>query len=245
MFHRANLNKKSFAANSSEGRQPADGWECPKAVGDIQWALANLAEVYANLWPLDGSIRVIQRVLIRYEYAAGYGTGEKDQCRIVEEFCDRILCENASRAARGSPYIGYETAKNRWRDAVEREPVSRTSDSGQTPGSVSQQAKQSKIDGGAGASNFNNSRGGRGRGGGRGGARGGWQAKNAVAEYQGSPVCFHYNNKPVAGKPTGCTRPLAGAGCDNGRGGIYAHVCNHHMGFGVFCLQMHTRFGNH
>lgn len=244
MFHRANLNKKNFATSNSDGRQPADSWECPRAVCDLQWALANLAEVYANLWPLDGSIRVIQRVLIRYEFAARLGTSEKDRCRIVEEFCDRLLCKNASRAARGIPFVGYETAKNRWRDAVEREPTAKPTESSQTTGPSNQQARQNKNDGGANTGNFNN-RGNRGRGSVRGNIRGGWQARNAVAEFQGNPVCFHYNNKPVAGKPTGCTRPLAGSGCDNGRGGIYAHVCNYHFGNSVFCLQPHTRFSNH
>ena len=91
MFHRGNISKKGFA-NTSDSKLAADAWENPKAVLEIQWALANRAEVLAQLWPLDGSIRVIQRVLIRYDYGANYGTSEKDRCRILEDFIDRILC---------------------------------------------------------------------------------------------------------------------------------------------------------
>ena len=247
MFHRNNLNKKGFASSGNESKQPADGWESPRAISDIQWAIANLAEVFANLWPLDGSIRVLQRVLIRYDYGAGYGSSEKDRCRILEDFIDRILCENASRAARGTTYIGYETAKNRWRDAVEKEPMYKApSEPQRAPAMTGMTGQSSKADGtGTFSASAGSRGGGRGRTGARGNLRGGWQARNAVAEFQGNPVCFHFNNKPIAGKQTGCTRPLAGGGCDNGRGGVYAHVCNHHFGNGNFCLQPHTRFGNH
>jgi len=125
MFHRANLNKKTLIG--SENKQVADNWEAPKTVSDIQWALLNLAEVFALLWPYDNSIRILHRVLIRYDWAAGYGSSEKDRCRIIEDYVDKALCENASRAARGSPPLSFEQAKNRWRDAVEKEPAARSS----------------------------------------------------------------------------------------------------------------------
>ncbi len=246
MFHRGNIGKKGFAA-AADSKLPADAWESPKAVLDIQWALANLAEVMAQLWPLDGSIRIIQRVLIRYDYGAAYGASEKDRCRILEEFCDRTLCENASRAARGDPYLSFDQVKNRWRDAVEQEAPAKT-----TSNPASQQTNYTA------ANNKTNTavaspwvRGGRGgsRGGGmanRGGIRGGWQARGAAAMFQGNPVCYHFNSRPaIGGAASGCTRQPAGAGCDNGQGGIYAHVCNFNLGNGQFCLQAHPRVGNH
>jgi len=239
MFHRANLNKKSLIG-SSEHKQAADSWEAPKATADVQWALLNLMEIHAQLWPYDSAIRVINRVLIRYEWGAGYGSSEKDRCRIVEEFVDKVLCENASRAARGSPPLPFESVKNRWRDAVEREPQSKLS-SDNSAGNKSNQ----RADGG-GQQN-NRGRGGGNIGGGRGGARqnrAGWQARSAVATFNGHPVCYHFNMKPPVGKTTACTRPAGGVGCDNGRGGQYAHVCNFYNGSG-FCLQPHPRHSNH
>jgi len=238
MFHRGNLNKKSFASSTADNKLAADSWESPRGIMDIQWALMNLAEVYAQLWPLDGSIRIIHRILVRYEFGAGYGNSEKERCRILEEFCDRVLCENAVRAARGATYLSYEAVKGRWRDAVEKEPRSKQSDpqhsttnSNATTGFNSnrnnsgQQSRGGASSGGARGSN-------------RGAARGraGWQARGAVASYQGNPVCFHYNIRPAGGQQSTCTRPPAGNGCDNGRGGIFAHVCNFNTGGGNFCL---------
>jgi len=242
MFHRSNLNKKSLLS-SNENKQVAESWEAPKATGDIQCALLNLMEVYALLWPYDCSIRVVQRVLIRYDWASSYGSSDKDRCRILEDFVDRVLCENASRAARKSPPLSYEQVKNRWRDAVEKEPPARGSTEANLPKQQSGRNDQAGTTG----------RGGRGGGGGgsRGGfnnnrpARGGWQVKTAVAEYQGNQVCFHFNMRPPAGKNTACTRPAVTGGCDNGRGGVYAHVCNFHVGNNVFCLQQHPRHSNH
>jgi len=240
MFHRANCNKKSFATNTTDNKMAADGWDSPKAILDIQWALANLAEVYAHLWPLDGSIRIIQRILIRYDYGAGLGNSDKDRVRIVEEFCDKILCENAARAARSAPYLPFETVKNRWRDAVEREP--RTHSSQAASNSSVTPAKPAPTPSNRGGGNNN---GGRGATRGEARGRGGWQARNAAAIFQGNAVCYHFNIRPPAGQASTCTRPPATGGCDNGRGGVYAHVCNFHSGGGVFCLQNHPRYANH
>ena len=247
MFHRGNMSKKGFAA-TADSKLPADSWESPRVILDIQWALANLAEVLHSLWPLDGSIRIIQRVLIRYDYGAAYGSSEKERCRILEEFCDRILCENASRAARGDAFLSFDQVKNRWRDAVEREPLSKQPGDSSNANSGLLQSSVGKI---PPSTPTLNNRGGRGtaRGGGfnaRGGQRGGWQARGAAASFQGNAVCYHFNSRPATtGGAPGCTRPLSGAGCDNGRGGIYAHVCNFNLGNGQFCLLPHPRVGNH
>ena len=247
MFHRGNTNKKGFAT-LADNKQPADTWESPKAILEIQWALANLAEVIAQLWPLDGSIRILQRALIRYDFAAAYGSSEKERCRILEEFCDRILCKNASRAARGDTYLSFEQVKNRWRDAVEREPPARAAaeNNNQPSSGQNNTSNRQQPPGGSGAATRGGRGGFRGTSTNRGGIRGGWQARGAAATFQGNAVCYHYNSRPAnAGGSSGCSRPAAGAGCDNGRGGIYAHVCNFSLGNGQFCLQPHPRVGNH
>jgi len=246
MFHKGNIGKKAFSAAQNESKMPADSWEAPKTMADVQWALANMLEVYAQLWPLDGSVRVLLRVLVRYDYGAAFGSSERDRCRIIEDFCDKVMSENASRAARGAPFVSFEQAKNRWRDATEREVRHKPEF---TPGATSTNNNSSSH---SSRGNASGSRGASSRGattGNRGGTsvrgRAGWQARNAVAMFNGDPVCFHYNNKPVAGRPVGCSRPLSGAGCDNGRGGTYAHVCNFLLPSGQFCLQAHPRHSNH
>ena len=61
-----------------------------------------------------------------------------------------------------------------------------------------------------------------------------------MMRYQGNLVCFHYNNRNMV-----CTRKAAGDGCDNGRGGIFAHVCNFQLAAGKLCFGKHKRHEQH
>ena len=84
------------------------------------------------------------------------------------------------------------------------------------------------------------------RGRGRGGRRGGGsnppreegQTKGKGAKLNGDSVCYHYN------RAAGCSRTVKGAGCDNGNGGVYAHVCNFESSPGVYCLSKNPKVGN-
>jgi hypothetical protein len=83
---------------------------------------------------------------------------------------------------------------------------------------------------------------GRGRGGRRGGGsnppREEGQTKGKGAKLNGDSVCYHYNRE------AGCSRTVKGAGCDNGNGGVYAHVCNFESSPGVYCLSRNPKVGN-
>ena len=61
-----------------------------------------------------------------------------------------------------------------------------------------------------------------------------------TTKFQGNLICFHYNNRT-----TECSRKPEGDGCNNGRGGIYAHVCNFQMGGGKMCFGKHKRHEKH
>jgi hypothetical protein len=52
---------------------------------------------------------------------------------------------------------------------------------------------------------------------------------------QGKSVCFKYN------RASGCDRPRKAGGCDDGRGGVFAHVCNFEDRQGKPCFQQHCR----
>lgn len=100
----------------------------------------------------------------------------------------------------------------------------------------------SKPDG-AGRDGHRQDGGNRGRGGGRRGgssvlARGGNQARGKTAKFNGDNVCYHYNR-------ASCTRQAKGSGCDNGSGGVFAHVCIFETSPGNFCLAKHPKVGNH
>jgi hypothetical protein len=122
MFSKDNANKKSFHnnANNNENKEPASSWECPKAVVDVVAALNNFADVYACLWPQDPTPRVLLRVLTHYQFAAAISGGEKDKCRMMEEFCDVVMRENARKAIVQDLPLSFQQAKERWRDIAEQ-----------------------------------------------------------------------------------------------------------------------------
>jgi hypothetical protein len=235
MFMKDNVNRKGFATSAgSENKEPAAGWDVPKTVLDIQAAVANLADVFAALWPLDPTPRIISRILITYDYGAAYMSAEKDRCRMLEEFCDAILRENARRAVTVGYPLSYQQARERWRDITELKRVGQPKqNSGPGAGQSKQEPSKSQPAGRSGqqgrfgppSSSSSAVRTTTGRG--------------ATIKFNGDLVCFHFNNR------AGCTRPAKGSGCDNGRGGVYAHVCNYEFGNGVNCLAKHARHNNH
>jgi len=147
----------------------------------------------------------------------------------VTEFIDCVFRENARRALAREAPLDVRQAKERWTDLMEK----KAAFSNRTEG---------KAGGDRGDSFRHDNNRGRGRGRGRGGAvptRAGTQLKGKGAKLNGDSVCFHYN------RAVGCSRTLKGAGCDNGAGGVYAHVCNAETNPGVFCLNKHPKAGNH
>jgi len=207
---------------------------------DIQEALVNMADVMADLWPEDDTPRILLRVLIHFNFGAGLKSSEAERCRFIMEFCDSLLRDNACRALVMDPPLSFRRAKEKWADLAERQGGMYNSNSAATT--------MSQNNGGGGGGNNTN----RGRGGGRGGGgntsgpnRAGNQIRGRVARYfvggTGYPVCFDYN------KTGGCTRRTPkGCGCDDGRGGVFAHACNYlDTSTGKWCLALHDRVGNH
>ena len=150
-------------------------------------------------------------------------------CRLVADFVDKVLRENASRASAKEPPLTYREAKERWTDTLEKR-----------AGFGARQRDGFARDGGSNtASNNNNNRSQqpsakRARPANNNAAKG-RDAKTAAGE----PVCYHFNRR------SGCGRPKKGGGCDDGRGGVYVHVCNFETAAGKFCLSAHPRVGNH
>jgi hypothetical protein len=83
-------------------------------------ALVNMADVLADLWPLDDTARILLRILVHYKFAALVRDNEGERCKIITEFCDSVLRENASRAVGREPPFSFRQAKERWGDVVER-----------------------------------------------------------------------------------------------------------------------------
>jgi hypothetical protein len=195
-------------------------------VADVMEALVNMGDVMAELWPLDDTPRVLTRILVHYKFAAGIRDGEADRCKIISEFCDSVLRENASRAVGRLPPLSFRQAKERWGDVAERYGTAGSNRGGKADG----RGQQSSGTGGGTAGGAGQQRG------------GGMLAKSRSARFQYNGkqygVCFKYirNN---------CNRKQSGCGCEE-RNIMYAHVCNYFIhGQNRHCLAQHPRLGNH
>ena len=225
MFARSNFAKKGFSSGT-ETKEPASDWEAPKAVLCVQEALRNFSDVYRKLWPLDNTPGRLERVLIHYDYGSKLGGDLKDRCKLIEEFCDRVLRENSGRAVREKLPLTFRQAKERWKDCVEES------------GLADRQGQDKKSDWQREDQKGRGGQGNRGKAGWTDGKFAG--GGGAVAMFQGNLVCYHYNNRV-----TPCTRKKSGDGCENGRGGVFAHVCNFQLKGGKFCLGKHKRHEKH
>jgi hypothetical protein len=210
-----------------------------QAVLEVMEALTNMADIMAELWPLDNTARILLRILIHYKFATGLRDNEAERCRIISEFCDAVLRENASRAVGREPPLSFRQAKERWADIAERYyPLH---------GRAGRQDGRGLGGGGVGSGGGGGSGGSSGGGGGGAGgqpaARGGALAKNRSARYllagRSYAVCFDYNRGVCNRKPSGC-------GCEDSKGIVYAHVCNFYYNVAnKHCLAQHARVGNH
>jgi hypothetical protein len=222
---------------------------------DILEALVNMADVLAELWPTDNTARILLRILVHYNFGAGVRNSEADRCRIVTEFCDTVLRDNAIRALVKDPPLSFRQAKERWCDVTERYAGSvsgggarqdfRAAAGGGAVGSG--QARGGFVGGGFGRGGAVGGGGGAGSGavggGNNGGGRAGFQNRNRNARVviggKSFPVCFDFNRASCNRKPSGC-------GCEDVKGNIFAHVCNYYnFSASKFCLARHTRLGNH
>jgi len=244
MFLPANRTQKSFT--SSEAKEETADWESAKGVQDVREALLNLADVQAELWPYDNTARILQRVLHNVNYGAALRGSEQDKVRLLVEFCDGVLRENACRAVEQDTNLSYRQAKERWADIAERVGTSGNTSGQQNDQQAGQSSNSSSNRGGRGGFGGRNA-GPAGRGGGQtgpsGGFRGGAAARGRAARLQQGAisyaVCFNFNRG-------NCGRVQKGVGCDDGRGGVFAHVCNHFdITTGKYCLLQHSRDGNH
>jgi hypothetical protein len=230
MFYKANNNKKT--TGSSETRDAAEGWENPKAVLDIMEALLNLAAVYYCLWHMDPTPQLLMRLLIHYNFGMGEERSEKDRCRLMVEVIDDILRANSCRAIGGDPPLSFRQCRERWKDAAEKRPEASGS---RNSGDNRRETDRAGSYGNAGRDSRYKGRDSRGNNNSKSGGRSGTHVSRRVVLFNGNPVCFKYN------RATGCDRPRKMGGCDDGKGGVFAHVCNFEDQNGKACLQQHCR----
>ena len=220
--------------------------------------MLNYTVLLNAFWPLDYAGLVISRVLVESSWGAVAGGSEKARVALVKKFFEETVRENSGRAVREEPPLVYEEARAKWVKVVENVfpgvlgvgmgPLAATgsaADGQKHPDGYTTLTKK----GGAGRGAKQKGRGGRGGGCGGGGCGAvgggpgappmGTSRTSAVAS--GLPVCFGYNQHE------GCKRDVVKATvCKDAKGMHFAHACNFlDRTTNKFCLQLHSRFGNH
>lgn len=242
MFLPANRTQKSFS--TSDKKEETADWEGPKGAQDVREALLNMADVLAELWPYDNTARILQRVLHNVNYGAALKCSDQEKVKHLVEFVDGVLRENACRAVEQETNLSFRQAKERWADITERVGTQPSQDGHhQDNSSHGSNPNRSGRGGYSGRGRNNQGTGITSASGGGGAFRGGAASRGRAARLQQGQlsyaVCFNFNRG-------NCGRQQKGVGCDDGRGGMFAHVCNHYdMASGKYCLQAHSRVGNH
>lgn len=182
----------------------------------------------AELWPVDDTARILQRILIGQNFGAGVRNSEADKCRLSLEFCDTVLRENSCRAVERDPPLSYRQARERWSDITEQYQASGRTFGGASANSNSTGNFGKKTPAGTTMGST---------------APGRPSQTGKVARYFFSgnsyPVCFNFNRGA-------CGRPIKPPGCDDGRGSAFAHVCNFlDRQTNRFCYAFHPKQGNH
>lgn len=224
MFHKRNYNKRN-----SGTEELGDGWENPAELDPVKDAVQNFAAVYHELWPRDPAPIVIQRVLTMHRYGAGIEGKEGLKAKVVCDFFDAVMLANAGRAARQETGVAAKEAKEIWAETLEKYDVA---------AGYSRNKKPSGGGGGNGGGENSNSNG-----------KFSWKGKGAPGRdsgtavrvqcrYNGKLVCYLYNHR------SGCNRTKKGDGCEDARGGEFAHVCNNQEK-GKYCYGAHCRETTH
>ena len=165
---------------------------------------------------------------------------------MMEEYLDEILREAAGRYNRGKPPLSFRQLKERWRDFTEkaggRYRQAGSTSGGEKPNNPGQQGGNgsgNKQKGNQGSSN-QTSQSGQANRNKNPKPRSGFQHRSGALRHQGKLICYLYNNKGP-----GCQRPAVSGGCDDGKGGSFAHVCNYETSPGQVCAAAHPRSKNH
>ena len=175
---------------------------------------------------------------------------EAARVRAIRVFFADVGKENAGRAVRLEPPMTYPLVKAAWARSLEYfVPNGDSAVGGAAGGQSGGRGRGSRAAagqlgrGGPAPGGSSSARAGQPGPGARAASAGGAMRLNrAGAMLQGIPVCYPFNS------PAGCTRsrnPQNSATCVN-NGNHFVHACNYwDMASGSFCLQLHSRVGNH
>ena len=199
-------NSKLAKANEQGSSSSADIiWDPPKSLISIQEALNNYAMALHQVWPMDMSAIVMQRVLIKYHWVSA-AKNEKTRLACITQFFNDVMRSNVRRALNGKACLDFDGQEKSLKSALTKNdisaevPLNSGSRQDYTQGhrQAGQQTSQQKQN-----------------------PKGQPPKKRSDARFNGLPVCFAYN-----GKGRTCTSQSTATGCSPKPNVDYAHVCS-------------------
>ena len=89
----------------------------PDSLKQCQDSLLIFAAVNRSLWPYDHTDIAMTRVLNRYNWCGAAGN-EKDRVKLVRAMFNRVMEDNAFRAADNEPPLSYEDIEKVMKDIL-------------------------------------------------------------------------------------------------------------------------------
>ena len=113
---------------TSKFKQEADGvkvemldkWADMTSIGQLEEALDNLVRLWTNIWPFDYGPSNIKGVLTKHRNFASTFENMNTRKKILEDFINRALGDNAVRAGQKLPPLSFKEVEDRAKEVMER-----------------------------------------------------------------------------------------------------------------------------
>ena len=97
-----------------------DKWADVTSIGQLDEALDNLVRLWTSVWPFDYGPSNIKGVLSKHRNFAGSFDNMNTRKKIMEDFINRTLGDNAVRAGQKLPPLTFKEVEDRAKEVMER-----------------------------------------------------------------------------------------------------------------------------
>ena len=97
-----------------------DIWADITTIGQLDEALDNLVRLWSSIWPFDYGPSNIKGVLSKHRNFAGSFDNMNTRKKIIEDFINRSLGDNAVRAGQKLPPLSFKEVEDRAKEVMEQ-----------------------------------------------------------------------------------------------------------------------------
>ena len=97
-----------------------DKWADLTSIGQLEEALDNLVRLWSSIWPFDYGPSNIKGVLTKHRNFASTFENMSTRKKILEDFINRTLGDNAVRAGQKLPPLSFKEVEDRAKEVMER-----------------------------------------------------------------------------------------------------------------------------